>query len=295
MKSYMILFIYNLILINASLPTWNFESSSIDLLASDSSYEYELYNSYSYTLTKVITKTNNKINSKNICTFSENGYTVSQEVAFENIESTYYQQLGANRLVCPRGKFHPYNLETNEYIIPDGFVEEGNWDLSCYKHDTGYFLVFYMNNGDYSLYFKKGTNSFQRGWGVSFDFFAYKLPDYQNYDHNYAYKLPSIRESDGNLIVSGYNLIMNDNENAINGREDNGKTVLTKMKSNSRASIDNNYYFYYFTYNNVSDFSSGYSNTYLDLSQSKYSNSFSATKNEDSSPLSFVDNVEIID
>jgi hypothetical protein len=121
------------------------------------------------------------------------------------------------------------------------------------------------------------------------------LPDYENKGLNYRYNLPSIRESDGNLIVSGYNLIMNAGENAVNGHEDNGNTVLTKMKSNSRASIDSNYYFYYFTYNNVSDFSSGYSNTYLDLGQSGYSNSFSATKNEDSSPLSFVDNVEIID
>ena len=64
---------------------------------------------------------------------------------------------------------------TNEYIIPPNFVEEGDWDLSCYKHDTGYFLIFYTNNGDYSLYFKKGSNAITRTMAVSFDFFGYKL------------------------------------------------------------------------------------------------------------------------
>ena len=142
MKSNMILFIYNLILIKTSLPTWNFESSSVDLFTATNEYKYVLYNNYGYTLEKVITKNDNKITSKNICTFTENGYTVSQEVAFENIEGTYWQQLGANRLVCPRGKFHPYNLETNQYIIPPGFVDAGDWDLSCYEHKTGYFLIF---------------------------------------------------------------------------------------------------------------------------------------------------------
>ena len=131
--------------------------------------------------------------------------------------------------------------------------------------------------------------------GVSFDFFAYKLPEYQSLGHNYKYKLPSIKEQDGNLKVSGYVLSMNPTESAVNGWEEHGGTVLTKMKSNTRASIDDKYYFYYFTYNNVSDFTSGYSNDHMDLGQGSYANSFSATNNEDSSPLSFVDNVEITD
>ena len=81
----------------------------------------------------------------------------------------------------------------------------------------------------------------------------------------------------------------------INGQEPYGTTVLTQIKSNTRASIDNNYYFYYFTYNDVSDFTSGYSNTHIDIGENNYfASSFDSTKNADS-PLSFVDNVEIID
>ena len=247
MKSFMILFICNLILINTSLPTWNFESSSVDLFTNSNQYEYMLYNKSPYSLKKVLTKTDNKITSKNICTYSEFGTTISKEVEFENIESFYYQQLGTDRLVCPRGKFHPYNLVTGNYIIPPGFVEQGDWDLSCYEHKTGYFLIFYQNNGDYSLYFKKGDNSITRTMAVSFDFFAYKLPVYEDKGQNFKYNLPSIREGGGNLIVSGYSLTMNSDESAVNGNQINGDTVLTKIKSNTRASIDDKYYFYYFT------------------------------------------------
>ena len=293
------LFFCEISFIFSSVPNWDLESLSVDLFSSSSSdtqYEYILYESYGYVLKKIVTRQDGKIKSVNKLTFTEDSETYTQEVAFENIESTYYQQLDAKRLVCPRGKFHPYNLGTNSYIVPSDFVEEGNWDLSCYKHDTGYFIIFYTNNGDYSAYFKKGDNAIKRTMAVSFDFFAYKLPDYTNKGHNYKYRLPSIRESGGNLILSGYTLTMNEGESQINGQEPYGTTVLTQIKSNTRAAIDNNYYFYYFTYNDVSDFTSGYSNTYINLENdgSNFASSFSSTKNADS-PLSFVDNVEIID
>ena len=298
MKYSFIIFTYSLLLINSTLPNWNIDSIGIDLFSSSSStssYEYILYSKNGYTLKKQLTKNGDKITNKNYLTFSEYDYTVTQEVEFENIESTYYQQLGVDRLVCPKGKFHPYNLVSNEYIIPPNFVEEGDWDLSCYKHDTGYFLIFYTNNGDYSLYFKKGSNAITRTMAVSFDFFGYKLPEWENKDHNYKYKLPSLREDGGYLTVSGYVLVMNEGESAVNGFQEYGSTTITKMKEHTQASIDDNYYFYYFTYNNVSDFTSGYSNTYLDLGQSGFANSFSTTTKTDSSPLSFVDNVEIVE
>ena len=97
MKYSVIIFIYSLFLINSSLPNWNIDSIGIDLFSSSSSinsYEYTLYSNNGYTLKKKLTKNGDKITNKNYLTFSEYDYTVTQEVEFENIESTYYQQLG---------------------------------------------------------------------------------------------------------------------------------------------------------------------------------------------------------
>ena len=86
---------------------------------------------------------------------------------------------------------------------------------------------------------------------------------------------------------------MNLVENAINSIQMDDNTILIKAKAYTQSSIDSTYYFYYFTYNNVSDFSSGYSDNPIITSQDSYVNSVSITNNSDNSPLAFLDNVEI--
>ena len=103
-----------------------------------------------------------------------------------------------------------------------------------------------------------------------------------------------MRKRYGNLVFSGFNLLMNSAESTINGDQVQGSTTLIEAKAYTQGSIDSNYYFYYFTYNNVSDFSSGYSNHYMDLSQRSYANSFSATNNIDNSPLTFIERNNIL-
>ena len=292
-----ILLLYNLYFVLPFIPNWVLESQSKILFSSsstDNQYEYVLYDKYGYVLKKIITKEKGKINSINHLTFSEARYSITQTVQFENIESTYYAQLGANRLVCPRGKFHPYDVESDSYIVPPSFDEEDDWDLSCYKHYTGYFIIFYINYGHYSIYFKKDNNIIEKTNAVNSYLFAYKLPEYQDLGHNHEYILPLIREESGNIILQGYSLRMNSDENQINGNEKAGRTILTKIKKNTRAIIDDSYNFYYFSYNDASDFTSGYSNTYLNLGEENYASSFQVTNNIDNSPLTFEDNVDII-
>ena len=292
---HILIFFYKLIFIFSPIPNWDLENISEKVFSSESSeneHQYILYNKNGYILIKKTSKDDGKIKSKNYLSYYDK---VTQEVQFENIESTYYNELGAKILICPQGKFHPYDFENNNYIIPPSFVEIGNWDLSCYKHVNGYFIIFYTNNGDYSAYFKKDNNEIGRTSALTFDLFAYKLPDcYSIRENNYNYRMPLIRKDGENLILSGYSLIMNSDESYINGNQISGNTILTQIKSHTRAIIDDNYYFYYFTYNDISDFTSGYSNTYLDISNSNYADSFSITNNNNS-PLSFIDNVEILD
>ena len=102
---------------------------------------------------------------------------------------------------------------------------------------------------------------------------------------------------EGYLKIVGYGIIMNSAENKMNGNTIQGSKTLIKAKSYTQGSITDDYYFYYFTYNNISDFSSGYSNNnqiqYYSDKNYHYTSDVTITNNSDSSPFSFVDNVEI--
>ena len=105
--------------------------------------------------------------------------------------------------------------------------------------------------------------------------------------------LPSLQKRGNDLILSGYCLTMNSNEDTVNGQEPYGRTTITEAKAHTQGSIDDKYYFYYFTYNNVSDFVSGYSNTHIHAGEGSYADNFSQKTKNTNSPLTFVDNVEI--
>ena len=134
------------------IPVWDLPSSSIDLLSSSSTYNFQIYSKVAYeinvNLTKVITKNDNNITSKNYLTVNSNTITVD----FDDIDSHYANKLGCDILICPKGKFHPYDFNNNNYITPTEFVERGDWDLRCYFHNTGYFLIFYLMN-EYKNFF----------------------------------------------------------------------------------------------------------------------------------------------
>ena len=150
------LFLIQILSIHSSIPNWNIDNLSEELFSSsstDATYPYGLYNSGGYVLNKIITKkADGTFSIKNELTYN----SVTKEVSFDGIESTYDSQLGSEKLVCPKGSFHPYDFYNNYYIKP--FTNEGNWELSCYKHDTGYFLVFYTHNGNSVLHYVKGNN-----------------------------------------------------------------------------------------------------------------------------------------
>ena len=85
---------------------------------------------------------------------------------------------------------------------------------------------------------------------------------------------------------------MNSDESQINKNQIQGRTIITQAKSYTQGSIDNNNNFYFFTYNNVNDFSSGYSNNAFNVANEKYADNYAITVNNNS-PLNFIDNIEI--
>ena len=123
-------------------PIWSFEDISINLLNSENKYKYTIYDQ-NILLEKVIIKTdyngtNYNISSKNYLTVN----STTKLVDFEDIESYYFNKIDINILICPKGKFHPFNFLKNRYIIPNEFSDEGDWDLKCFDHSNGFFLLF---------------------------------------------------------------------------------------------------------------------------------------------------------
>ena len=158
MKYYkLIFFLIQIFFVISPIPTWDFNSQAVNLITSeDDAYYYDIYqkteDSTTVTLWKKIVRENGMISYNK--TYVSVG-TQSNEVTFEDIDSHYANQLGCSVVVCPRGKFHPYNFYGGTYITPDdSFEDQNGWDLRCFNHKSGHFLIFYTNNENYNFYSK---------------------------------------------------------------------------------------------------------------------------------------------
>ena len=292
------IFLSLILSIHSPIPNWNIEAQSIDLLSSTTSYDYILYQKESYyktvTLKKTITKSDGVINTQNYITID----SITKSVDFDDIDSHYVNKLGCSILICPRGKFHPYNFTNDNYIIPSGFEDKGGWDLRCYDHYQGYFFVFYLSNNGKNIFFKYDNDEIRECTYVQTHIYDFKLEN-GNKEHNYEYKFSYLRNHEDNklYLVPGVLILNNDdntrhpNHNSLGNRK-----YLIDNKAYTEGSFDSNYYFYFLTYNDISDFTSGYSDEYVHFdSKVIYEScvqSMTSTINT-ISPLSFTDNVVI--
>ena len=282
------LFLNFFILNLCTIPSWKFTNLAIDLLPGNTkSYNYSLDSSNGINFEKQIFKGSENITSKNVLTFG--GYT--RDVLFESIESTYQNQLRCSYIVCPNGKFHPKIFENGIDIIPSAFEEFGDWNLRCYRHDTGYFIIFYANNNWRNMILTKDSGA---SWityrNVQGELYDFKLTQGSN-GNNGEYAMMHIGSEGGYLKMFGRNLILktSNNENVdING--DVYKDICKALSKTQAFFFRENDIFYYITYNET-HLESGYSTvtsmgSYLNL------NNFARIHN-DKSPFQFVDNIEI--
>ena len=297
----------------STIPNWNLSSSGFDLLSSSTSHSYYNFDKREWDvltkLKKKVSKSGGRIyQSFTIYRYFDSGSTKSYSSDYENIES-----FADNRVICPKGKYHPLSYH-NSYIFPyyylnihkpTNFIENGNWELECFRHVTGYFLVFYLMNDDNSLfsdYIKNHKNIINnKKSDFSDQIYDFKLengteaksPDNEGYkkynmltiimENNYIkLKCVDVRFS----MNSNYDILISDSSIVPN------ELNLTIAKANNKAIFRNmSDEFYFITYNNVSDFISGYST----MSTSDYSNIKDVTfEINEQSPFEFVGEVEII-
>ena len=297
---HLFLFLNLLKLYFSVVPIWKFENSAIDLLSSSPTLTHTYTtNGFNCQIEKTITKnTDNSISYKKYLKY--NGYKNPREIPFE--DATYFASnfFSYNNIFCPRGKFHPYKIDYNQNITNSNFEEKGDWDLKCFNHNTGFFIVFYLNNKKKSFYHSKNQGYLDDPKNE--DFYSNEIYDFllkdgyhsaheANTNVNDNFKLTYIFSDNNHLILSGGVFTINSGETKIN-KQDYNKKNLIEVKAYSRAYYTEDCNFHYFTYNDVSDFLGGYSTSGVncdDYSDISSVNIF----NHSISPIEFLNEVEI--
>ena len=105
--------------------------------------------------------------------------------------------------------------------------------------------------------------------------------------------MSSIILKDGNLVLSGAKIDINKDSGSFANKGNEKSNIITTAGQHSQAYfVENSHYFYYLTYNDVSDFSCGYSNEEILEYYNVDVEGYTFTKHSDS-PLAFTDDVEI--
>ena len=287
MNIFTLLIIYfNFILFTlSSTPSCNFDEIVVDLLSSSSRYEYTIYEKNNYginvILKKMITKTGNSISSQNYLTVD----SVTKLVDFENIHSYYPNQLNTSLIICPKGKFHPYDFDSGNFIIHSDFESSDNWDLRCFLHDTGYFFVLY-GYGEKENFFSSYNNNALTKINLYKAYLYDFIYENGNNNDNGEYKIATVHTYYNQItIIYSIFYLKSDYE----GRNNLKRQNIINAGIYSGAIFDENNYLYFFTYNSISDFTSGYSTSGLIITD--ISNTYSLPINtNNTSPFYFLSN-----
>ena len=273
---FFIFIIFNQIyFVQSPIPSWELSSQSIDLFESKNKETILIftgeYDGVTANLNKEITKSDNIITIKNKLTIG----STTIEVEFDDIDSFYTYKLGADILICPKGKFHPYDFKNQKYLNfeSSGFEDKGDWDLRCYQHNEGCFFIFYLLNNGKNLFYKYKGDLQRKDYIYSY-LYDYRLENgaHDKSDNfNYKFSLLRFQEDNNNnkyLILAPSVFIFNPDNGDVNFNtlDNNYYKIINLAKSHTQAYFNKNHKFFFFSYNDVTDFESGYSNSYVDFS-----------------------------
>ena len=310
------------------VPIWKMTSAAIDLQPSTFTDNKKTYYTYSRsghdmsgTLRKELIVNGDKIERKRY--LSLNGGS-EFEVTFEDLESVYdLSNLVGKKVICPRGKYHPYVYENGQLyeMIPGGFNQQGNgnWDLKCYYHGAGssssengkgFFLVFYLMNGKASNFnadFNKDSSQFRweacksNNGAIEEELYDFRL-EYGTIAYQgtswIEYQMIGLVSTSNSLLLKSYVVKCESKHDVKNGIYINGQgssLYLTESKKYNQGYIytdGNNNPFFFISYNNVSDFTCGYSTNGFYTDNYYYYNDIKFNISS-YSPFEFIDEVEI--
>ena len=274
-------------------PEWDLTTSGKDLLLFNNTYEYTVYSKIfndlhetKFKMIKRIIRYNGIINETNIIFFGDD--IIGKEVPFDNIQSTHF--VHNKYIICPYGKYHPYDIEEGKFSIPEGAVADDDWDLKCAWHlESQTFFAGYARKHDYNLFF---INDFKFIWdSVNFsgELFDFKINNKKT--GAITDKIPNIYyyKFDKKLFFSDSVITINKKRksNPINPHYIMN-IELSKIKGFMKNNTND---FYFVAYNDSKMFYTGYINTIVD--DDFHFINHTLIFNNKTSPFNFSDDVEI--
>lgn len=291
-----------LIQILSIIPEWNLDGAGKTLLDDGEEITFEVANKNLFNVEmkhqRKIIKNDSGFSLKNIVTLDG----TTNEVPFDQVESFYklFEPTETKYVICPKGSYHPYDFTKKKFMTTDSNFKGEKWDLKCYlvvlNDATDFFLVFYlMNDGNTNIYL---TSAYKELWHSRASLNDAEIYDYKinNKDHKNDNKMMALLKKSGEAILKLIYANVHMSDGSGNQRVDVNYDIslsVTEMKQYTRGnfkSSDNIFYFY--TYNDINDFKSGYTTQ----STSDYS-SFNnvVIKNNTSPHLEFLDDMIIND
>ena len=279
------------------LPNWDLASSSKNLLYGRDTYTYTISLRDMYKLRTELKKKIERLTNGTIVHSNSlylNSTSNTRAVDFEVIES-FYQLDDSRKILCPIGKNEPINLNDLSKYENDDLNKTKNWDLKCYSHNSGYFFIFYMSHGEnqvYDLVYSNDGNSFTKYDNLQFyeDLYDFKLVNKEGTNELSSYPFCALVKKDNYIQFVGSAFILS-NKNNVQRNSDLNKTLIESKEFSLGYFSNYSNDFYYVTYNDANDFSSGYSTSTVS-GNSYYTNAVTVTNNY-TSPFSFIDEVEI--
>ena len=294
----MIFFIFLNLLVSTFLiiPNWNLKNASVNLLSSSDTKKYVVSHRTMYGLFAKLEKTITKLSNGTIIhqnTLTLNDTPTTTTVSYENIESLYKKD--GKKILCPKGKYDPVNLETNSEIKNYNKDEDGDFELKCYLHNEGYFFVYYFRNGENQTYnLLMSDLNYEQYSTLQFgeELYDFKLVNKEGNKNYDPYQICTLAKRDNYIqfISADYNL-----KGGYSKANEKNKTLI-KSKAYSQGYFNNfTNNFYYITYDNISDFTSGYSTKTVsgnEYNPSDIDNTIKISNNYNT-PFEFLNEVEI--
>ena len=297
------IFIILILEVFSILPVWNLINTAIDLLPNKNTeefHEYTIETKEMYSLTAILKK---KISRKNDLSVQHKNSLILNNVDKGTVNFEYFESYytwSDNQILCPKGNYNPFKVSGNDYIeitYNNNWIKSDRTDLKCYLHRSGsqHLLVYYlMNEDNYFLEFSGASLIENTNLRFNFDeILDFKLKNKESYEGEYldsAYAFMALVKLDDYIKLIGTKIYFNANSQSFDSPKD-----LIEAKKYSQGyfnAVYENNDFYYFTYNDISDFCSGYSTSTVTTPNYDTINNVNVINNL-ISPFEFLDEVEI--
>lgn len=276
------------------VPTWNFDSSSKNLLE-NGNLEYEVKSGNfwgtnrvgNYTLYKKLYKENGLIKQINTIKIDNN---INFTVDYDDVESAYRNDQYV--FICPKGKFYIQRYELNNKIVDNlTNVDLGQteyWDLKCYyMYYEEILFIGYLNSQNNFYSYDLKNNNFKDNHNIFNGIYSF-------YSHigskNNPIKKMFAIVNDGDILqLKEINIQIYQGQAYNWWQEGNGKNLVQKKSKTFSSSPILNTYFYFINYNTKSDFESGY--LFQNITSVNDSINFIIYSNK--TPFEFLDDINI--